>query len=91
MGSSVGSVGSDESSGGVTTTLSTGLLVIACTILVIVCTVLVIARTFLLVLLLLVIAVAITAYLLNHAAGALSNPFSYNIPENQALPIYYID
>ena len=23
--------------------------------------------------------------------GWLHNPFSYNIPENQALPIYYID
>ena len=58
MGSSVGSVGSDESSGGVATTLGTGLLVIVCAVL--------------LVLLLLVIAVAIAAYLLNHAAGALS-------------------
>ena len=65
MGSSVGSVGSDESSGGVATTLGTGLLVIARTILVITCTVL-------LVLLLLVIAVAVAACLLNHAAGALS-------------------
>ena len=62
MGSSVGSVGSNESSGGVATTLGTGLLVI-------VCTVLVIAHA---VLLLLVIAVAVAAYLLNHAAGALS-------------------
>ena len=62
MGSSVGSVGSvgsDESSGGVATTLGTGLLVIMCTILVI-------ART------VLVIAVAVAAYLLNHVAGALS-------------------
>ena len=58
MGSSVGSVGSDESSGGVATTLGTGLLVIV--------------RAVLLVLLLLVIAVAVTAYLLNHAAGVLS-------------------
>ena len=72
MGSSVGSVGSDESSGGVATTLSTGLLVIAHTILVIAHTVLIIACAVLLVLLLLVIAVAIAAYLLNHAAGALS-------------------
>ena len=79
MGSSVGSVGSNESSGGVATTLSTGLLVIARTILVIAHTILVITRTVLviaravlLVLLLLVIAVAITAYLLNHVVGVLS-------------------
>ena len=72
MGSSVGSVGSDESSGGVATTLSTGLLVIAHTILIIARTVLVIARAVLLVLLLLVITVAVAAYLLNHAAGVLS-------------------
>ena len=76
-------MGSNESSGGVATTLSTGLLVIAHTVLVIACTVLVIARTVLViartvliiahaVLLLLVIAVAVAAYLLNHAAGALS-------------------
>ena len=65
MGSSVGSVGSDESSGGVATTLGTGLLVIACTVLVIV-------HAVLLVLLLLVISLAIAAYLLNHTAGALS-------------------
>ena len=65
MGSSEGSVGSNESSGDVATTLSTGLLVIACTILLIACAVL-------LLLLLLVIAVAIAAYLLNHVAGALS-------------------
>ena len=64
MGSSEGSLGSDESSGDVATTLGTGLLVIACTILVIVRTVLL--------LLLLVITVAITAYLLNQVAGALS-------------------
>ena len=72
MGSSVGSVGSDESSGGVATTLSTGLLVIAHTILIIAHTVLVIVCAVLLVLLLLVITVAVAAYLLNHAAGALS-------------------
>ena len=72
MDSSVGSVGSDESSGGVATTLGTGLLVIARTILVIMRTVLVITRAVLLILLLLVIAVAVAAYLLNHAAGALS-------------------
>ena len=65
MGSSEGSVGSNESSGDVATTLSTGLLVIACTVLIIV-------HTVLLVLLLLVIAVAVAAYLLNHMAGALS-------------------
>ena len=65
MGSSEGSVGSDESSGGVATTLGTGLLVITCTVLII-------ARAVLLVLLLLVITVAVAAYLLNHAAGALS-------------------
>ena len=65
MGSSEGSVGSDESSGGVATTLGTGLLVIACTILIIV-------RAVLLLLLLLVIAVAVAAYLLNHPAGVLS-------------------
>ena len=65
MGSSVGSVGSDESSGGVATTLGTGLLVI-------ICTVLVIARAVLLILLLLVIAVAVAAYLLNHVVGVLS-------------------
>ena len=52
MGSSEGSVGSDESSGGVATTLGTGLLVIVCTVL--------------------VITVAVAAYLLNHVAGALS-------------------
>ena len=72
MCSSVGSVGSDESSGGVATTLSTGLLVIACTILIIAHTILVIMHAVLLVLVLLVIAVAIAAYLLNHVAGALS-------------------
>ena len=58
-------MGSDESSGGVATTLGTGLLVIVHTILVI-------AHAVLLLLLLLVITVAIAAYLLNHMAGVLS-------------------
>ena len=86
MGSSEGSVGCGKGSGGVATTLGTGLLVvmhailvIVCTVLVIVhavlvivCAVLVIVHTVLVIVRAVLLTVLIAAYLFSHMAGVLS-------------------